>query len=196
VVPPSLSAPPRTNFQGSSSSWRARQRPQVSTTSPRIKRWVGATQRYDGPGESMLVASSADSVVGIGGLARCPDGPEVLRMRRSESRINAAGRPTTERLTDRRPDPRNSFRILWHQERLRGQWARASRGRPSVGRRAAHPQEEATTRDIPTHSEPAVSDSINARITPARRLYSLVLLRYNQTHVRSTDRGVGRRQHR
>jgi hypothetical protein len=35
----------------------------------------------------MLVASSADSVVGIGGLARWPDVPEALRMRRSESRI-------------------------------------------------------------------------------------------------------------
>ena len=47
-----------------------------------IESWADGSQRYDRPGEAMLLGWSADVVVGVGGLARCPDVPGALRVRR------------------------------------------------------------------------------------------------------------------
>ncbi len=47
-----------------------------------IDRWADGTERYDRPGESMLLAWSSGHVVGVGGLARCRDVPGALRVRR------------------------------------------------------------------------------------------------------------------
>lgn len=48
-----------------------------------IDRWVDGTQRYKGPGESLLVAARSPGVaVAVGGLARCPNVIGALRVRR------------------------------------------------------------------------------------------------------------------
>jgi GNAT superfamily N-acetyltransferase len=48
-----------------------------------IDRWVDGTQRYDGPGESLLVAARQHGgAVAVGGLSWCPDVAGALRVRR------------------------------------------------------------------------------------------------------------------
>lgn len=49
-----------------------------------IDRWVDGSERFDGPGEALLVAvdPGLDLVVGVGGLSRCPDVAGALRVRR------------------------------------------------------------------------------------------------------------------
>ena len=45
-------------------------------------RWVTGTERFDGPGEMLLVARSSGVVVGVGGISQCPDVHHALRVRR------------------------------------------------------------------------------------------------------------------
>ena len=47
-----------------------------------IDRWVDGTQRYDQPGEDLLVAQRDGVVAAVGGLAWCPNVAGALRMRR------------------------------------------------------------------------------------------------------------------
>ncbi len=47
-----------------------------------IDRWADGTERYDRPGESVLVAWASARVVGVGGLSQCRDVPAALRVRR------------------------------------------------------------------------------------------------------------------
>jgi GNAT superfamily N-acetyltransferase len=48
-----------------------------------VERWADASQRFDGPGECLLAATSdAGDVVGIGGLTACPTVAGALRVRR------------------------------------------------------------------------------------------------------------------
>ena len=48
-----------------------------------IDRWVDGTQRYDVPGESLLVAARPHGVaVAVGGLTWCPNVAGALRVRR------------------------------------------------------------------------------------------------------------------
>jgi len=48
-----------------------------------IDRWVDGTQRYDVPGESLLVAARPHGVaVAVGGLSWCPNVAGALRVRR------------------------------------------------------------------------------------------------------------------
>lgn len=49
-----------------------------------IERWVDGTQRYDQPGEALLVARFAgqERAVAVGGLAWCPNVDGALRVRR------------------------------------------------------------------------------------------------------------------
>lgn len=46
------------------------------------ERWLDGTERFDRPGESILVASSNDTVIGVGGLSQCPSVEGALRVRR------------------------------------------------------------------------------------------------------------------
>ena len=54
----------------------------VNNVSKLIERWDDGSERYDAPGESMLLAWDSNSVVGVGGMAWCPDVPGALRVRR------------------------------------------------------------------------------------------------------------------
>jgi len=47
-----------------------------------IDRWVDGSQRYDQPGESLLVGRVGERIVAVGGLAWCPNVSGALRMRR------------------------------------------------------------------------------------------------------------------
>ena len=47
-----------------------------------IDRWIDGTQRYDQPGESLLVGRVGERIVAVGGLARCPNVTGALRVRR------------------------------------------------------------------------------------------------------------------
>jgi len=49
-----------------------------------LDRWVDGSERYEAPGESLLVALAAgtERVVGVGGISRCPDVAGALRVRR------------------------------------------------------------------------------------------------------------------
>jgi GNAT superfamily N-acetyltransferase len=49
-----------------------------------VDRWLDGSQRYDGPGEALLVARRASDgrIVAVGGLAWCPDVDGALRVRR------------------------------------------------------------------------------------------------------------------
>ena len=47
-----------------------------------VERWRDGSERYDAPGESMLLARVSDVVVGVGGIAWCPDVAGALRVRR------------------------------------------------------------------------------------------------------------------
>lgn len=56
----------------------------IQNVSVLIDRWVGGSERFDGTGESLLVAvdPALNCVVGVGGLSRCPDVEGALRVRR------------------------------------------------------------------------------------------------------------------
>ena len=54
----------------------------VNNVAKLIERWRNGTERYDVPGESMLIARLAGDVVGVGGIAWCPDLAGALRVRR------------------------------------------------------------------------------------------------------------------
>lgn len=56
----------------------------IGVVSVVIDRWLDGTQRYDAPGESLLVARSLDGgrIVAIGGLTRCPHVAGAFRVRR------------------------------------------------------------------------------------------------------------------
>jgi len=47
-----------------------------------IDRWIDGTQRYDQPGESLLVGRVGERIVAVGGLAWCPNVTGALRLRR------------------------------------------------------------------------------------------------------------------
>lgn len=47
-----------------------------------IDQWRGNRQRFDGPGEALLVARLDGDVVGVGGLTRCPNVDGARRVRR------------------------------------------------------------------------------------------------------------------
>ncbi len=49
-----------------------------------VARWVDGSERYDGPGESLLVVvdPAAGAVIGVGGLTICPDVHGAMRVRR------------------------------------------------------------------------------------------------------------------
>lgn len=47
-----------------------------------IERWAEGSERFDRPGERLLVARADDRVIGVGGLSQCPTVPGALRMRR------------------------------------------------------------------------------------------------------------------
>lgn len=54
----------------------------VNNVSKLIERWIDRSERYDVPGESLLLAWAGSGVVGVGGIAWCPDVPGSLRVRR------------------------------------------------------------------------------------------------------------------
>jgi GNAT superfamily N-acetyltransferase len=56
----------------------------IGNVSTLISCWVDGSQRYDRPGESLLVAVDAatNEVIGVGGLSQCPHVPGALRVRR------------------------------------------------------------------------------------------------------------------
>ena len=47
-----------------------------------VERWRDGSERFDRPGEALLVAVADGEVVAIGGLSECPDVAGALRMRR------------------------------------------------------------------------------------------------------------------
>src|SRR5690606_23406646 len=47
-----------------------------------VDRWADGTERFDQPGEMVLVAVGGGEPIGVGGLTRCPDVPGALRVRR------------------------------------------------------------------------------------------------------------------
>ena len=48
-----------------------------------VSRWGDGTERFDRPGECLLVAVAGDgAVIGIGGLTVCPTVPGAMRVRR------------------------------------------------------------------------------------------------------------------
>ena len=47
-----------------------------------IDRWEHGEERFDRPGEQLLVAVADDEVVGVGGLTICPTVPGAFRVRR------------------------------------------------------------------------------------------------------------------
>ena len=47
-----------------------------------IDRWIDGTQRYDRPGEKLLVGRVGERIVAVGGLAWCPNVAGALRVRR------------------------------------------------------------------------------------------------------------------
>lgn len=49
-----------------------------------VDRWVDGSERFDAPGELLLVArdSASGCVIGVGGLSRCPDVAGAFRVRR------------------------------------------------------------------------------------------------------------------
>ena len=66
--------------------------------------WVDGAQRYDQPGESLLVAQCDGVVVAVGGLAWCPNVAGALRVRRfyvsPASRRKGIARELAQRLID------------------------------------------------------------------------------------------------
>ncbi|CAN5767711.1 GNAT family N-acetyltransferase [soil metagenome] len=55
----------------------------VRNRSVLIERWLAGSERYDRLGDALRVALDAgEKVVGVGGLAHCPDVPGALRVRR------------------------------------------------------------------------------------------------------------------
>ena len=46
------------------------------------ERWTAGTERFDRPGEQLLVAWAGSATIGIGGITQCPDVPGALRVRR------------------------------------------------------------------------------------------------------------------
>jgi len=76
----------------------------IAIVSAVITRWADGTQRYDQSGESLLVARSDQTVVGVGGLTRCPHVPGAMRVRRfyvaAEWRRLGVARLLAERLID------------------------------------------------------------------------------------------------
>lgn len=56
----------------------------IRNVSALVARWMDGSERFDGPGELLLVAvdPAAGAVVGVGGLTMCPDVHGALRMRR------------------------------------------------------------------------------------------------------------------
>lgn len=56
----------------------------IRNVSTLISCWVDGSQRYDRPGESLLVAvdGTTNAVIGVGGLSQCPHVPNALRVRR------------------------------------------------------------------------------------------------------------------
>lgn len=76
----------------------------VRIVSTVIDRWVDATQRYDQPGESLLVAQRDGVVVAVGGLGWCPNVAGALRVRRfyvsPASRRQGIARELAQRLID------------------------------------------------------------------------------------------------
>ena len=75
-----------------------------------VNQWIDGTQRYDRPGESLMVAVAAaatpagERVLGIGGLTWCPDVPGALRVRRfyvrPVARRNGIAQALARRLLD------------------------------------------------------------------------------------------------
>lgn len=49
-----------------------------------VDRWADGSERYDAPGEALLVAIDGEQgdVIGVGGLSRCPHVAGALRVRR------------------------------------------------------------------------------------------------------------------
>jgi len=54
----------------------------IRVVSTVIDRWIDGTQRYDQPGESLLVGRVGERIVAVGGLAWCPNVTGALRVRR------------------------------------------------------------------------------------------------------------------
>ncbi len=54
----------------------------IRNVSVLVSRWVARSERYEQPGESMLVARSGTEIVGVGGLTHCPHVPGAMRVRR------------------------------------------------------------------------------------------------------------------
>jgi len=47
-----------------------------------VDRWIDGSQRYDQPGERLLVVRVGERIVAVGGLAWCPNVAGALRVRR------------------------------------------------------------------------------------------------------------------
>ncbi len=83
-----------------------------------VDRWVAGTERFDGPGEMLLVAWSGGLVVGVGGISKCPDVPGALRVRRfyvgsahhppARPRLNSAASGVGKDRPGNEPGPRHS----------------------------------------------------------------------------------------
>ncbi len=54
----------------------------IRNVSVLVSRWADQSERYEQPGESVLVARSGTGIVGVGGLTECPHVPGAMRVRR------------------------------------------------------------------------------------------------------------------
>lgn len=54
----------------------------IRVVSAVVGQWVDGVQRFDGPGEAIVAATSVDGVIGIGALSACPHLAGALRVRR------------------------------------------------------------------------------------------------------------------